>query len=303
MKVIFCEHPLQARQVDDDYQAEAAAAAEAGLTHGVINFEALVHDGDATRAVKRVPQQLEPTLGVYRGWMLRPARYEELYVALETKGIRLINDPDAYRHGHHLPESFAAIADASPESVWLPVHGEVDFDQVMALLALFGEQPVIVKDYVKSQKHYWLEACFIPSAADRAAVERVVRRFLELQGDQLNEGLVFRRFVPLQALTLHSRSGMPLSREFRAFVLDGEVLHVEKYWDEGDYAGEEPPLDLFRAQIAKVQSRFFTLDVVQGADGQWLIVELGDGQVAGLPDRADTRAFYRSLADRLHSRP
>lgn len=299
MKIVFCEHPLQPRQVDEDYQAEAAAAAAAGISHVVVNFEALVNSGDAARAVRRVPAQDEPMLGIYRGWMLRPERYAELYAALEGKGIRLINDPAAYRHCHHLPESYSAIAGATPDSVWLPLTGEVDFGKVMAQLARFGSRPLIVKDYVKSQKHYWLEACFIPSAANRGEVERVVRRFLELQGDQLNEGLVFREFVPLAALTLHSRSGMPLSREFRAFVLDGEILHLEKYWDEGDYAGDPPLLEAFRANLQQVKSRFFTLDVVQREDRKWMIVELGDAQVAGLPEQADVALFYHSLAARL----
>src|SRR5450432_3294033 len=65
-------------------------------------------------------------------------------------------------------------------------------DEVMALLRPFGEKPIIVKDYVKSRKHEWNEACYIPCASDRQAVERVVMGFLHLQGEDLNEGLVFR---------------------------------------------------------------------------------------------------------------
>jgi hypothetical protein len=33
-------------------------------------------------------------------------------------------------------------------------------------------------------------------------------------------------------------------------------------------------------------------------NGDWIIVELGDGQVAGLPDGADPVAFYRAIAAR-----
>ena len=46
-------------------------------------------------------------------------------------------------------------------------------------------------------------------------------------------------------------------------------------------------------------SRFFTMDIAKRVDSDWMIVELGDGQVAGLPDRADTGAFYQALAQRL----
>lgn len=41
-----------------------------------------------------------------------------------------------------------------------------------------------------------------------------------------------------------------------------------------------------------VNSEFFTMDVAKSQDLGWLIVELGDAQVAGLPDHADLNAFY-----------
>ena len=46
---------------------------------------------------------------------------------------------------------------------------------------------------------------------------------------------------------------------------------------------------------AQIRSRFFTMDVAQRTDGEWMIVELGDGQVAGLPERADQGKFYQAL--------
>ena len=51
----------------------------------------------------------------------------------------------------------------------------------------FGGRAVIVKDYVKSQKHAWGEACFIPRADDVEGALRVVRRFLGLQGADVGE--------------------------------------------------------------------------------------------------------------------
>lgn len=48
-----------------------------------------------------------------------------------------------------------------------------------------------------------------------------------------------------------------------------------------------------------MRSRLFTLDVARQQDGDWLIIEPGDGQVTGLPERADPRAFYRALRDAL----
>ncbi|HLE30660.1 MAG TPA: ATP-grasp domain-containing protein [Anaerolineales bacterium] len=56
--------------------------------------------------------------------------------------------------------------------------------------------------------------------------------------------------------------------------------------------------------IAKnVQSRFFTMDVARRKDGRWLIVELGDAQVAGLPEKADARDFYKAIMERWPTEP
>jgi hypothetical protein len=256
-----------------------------------------VNAGDPVRATRRVPIASGNELAIYRGWMLKPAQYAQLFDALAAKSVRPINDAVAYRHCHHLPESYAKIAGHTPKSVWMRIEGELSIDGVMELLTPFGSSPIIVKDFVKSRKHEWREACFIPCASDRTEVERVVCRFLELQDDDLNEGLVFREFVEFEPLTSHNRSGMPLTKEFRLFCLDGELLFWSQYWDQGEYGEIQPPLGQFTEVARTIKSRFYSMDVAKRRDGDWMIVELGDGQVAGLPEHADIDGFYRSLAE------
>src|ERR1700682_5276895 len=133
MKFLFCQDPQFARQVDETYRLEADAIAAPGVDYVLVNFDILVNENDSVRAVKRVPPQPEPTLGIYRGWMLKPAQYAELYDALNEKNIWLVNPPAAYRHCHYLPESFSIIEPYTPQSVWLPLSGDVDMDSVMVL--------------------------------------------------------------------------------------------------------------------------------------------------------------------------
>jgi hypothetical protein len=45
------------------------------------------------------------------------------------------------------------------------------------------------------------------------------------------------------------------------------------------------------------------MDVARRTDGRWIVVELGDGQVAGLPDDADPGRFYGALLSRLPTPP
>lgn len=81
--------------------------------------------------------------------------------------------------------------------------------------------------------------------------------------------------------------------------LDGQPLLRFQYWDEGDYGDDAPPLDLPLAVAGRVQSRFFTMDVARTRRGDWMIVELGDGQVAGLPEGVDPGNLFRGLRAHL----
>jgi len=89
---------------------------------------------------------------------------------------------------------------------------------------------------------------------------------------------------------------MPLTEEYRVFWLDGIPIFSSPYWDEGEYDRDRPPLGQFATVAASVRSRFITMDLARCRDGGWMIVELGDGQVSGLPKLADAQPFYESLA-------
>ncbi len=296
MTIIFCADQLQLNAPDRAYDAEVEAAQAAGLNYEIVNFERLTRDENAELATRRVRSRETPELAIYRGWMLRPQHYAALYDALQARNLLLINASDAYQHCHFLPESYEEIKEHTPRSIWLPLSDCLDSAKISAALQTFGDKPVIVKDYVNSRKHEWDEACFILDASDGVAASRVVTRFLELQGNDLSGGLVFREFVALKTIGAHAQSAMPLAREFRLFFLNGRLLHQSNYWTQGDYRGDAPPLAMFRKIAQNVRSRFFTMDVAQRTNGDWVIVELGDGQVAGLPDKSEAPEFYRQLA-------
>src|SRR5579885_1575277 len=119
MRVIFCADPLNPRHPDPLYAREARAASAAGFDCSLLTFEALVDEQDADAAVRRITPAAEREIGIYRGWMLRPAAYSRLYAALEKRGVALINSPAAYRHCHYLPESYPLLEGHTPRSVWL----------------------------------------------------------------------------------------------------------------------------------------------------------------------------------------
>ena len=52
--------------------------------------------------------------------------------------------------------------------------------------------------------------------------------------------------------------------------------------------------------MLNIKSRFFTMDIAKKKDEDWMIVELGDAQVAGLPERTKVEDFYRALFARIN---
>lgn len=302
MNILFCDNPFENKpSVDTDYEDEYVAAKQNGFTTQLFSYESLTKDNDAEFATRRIKHSDTLQKIIYRGWMLKPNQYAFLHNALLTKNYKLINSPTEYQNCHYLPDSYRFINGHTPKTIWLKVENqEVNYDEVFNAIEKLGNSPLIVKDFVKSQKHYWDTACFIPSATDKDKVKSVISKFVELQNTDLNEGLVIREFVELNDLTTHSKSGMPLKQEYRLFFLNGHLLGCYDYWEEGEYSvSEHPSLDTFKDIAKNIESHFFSMDIAKTKNGEWIIIELGDGQVAGLPDKVDRLEFY-NLARQYH---
>ena len=294
--VLFPSEPCAPSAVDGMYEAEAEAARQLSFTIGLIDHEALVGDENVQAAISANERFAKPQKALYRGWMMPIKAYASLYETLKSKNIHLMTTPQAYEFCHHLPSSYELIEGLTPATLWFECDGKPDWEGLFARLAQFGHNSLVLKDYVKSQKHYWHEACYIPRASDKETVKKVVQKFLELQGEDLAGGLVFRLFEQYKSLGNHEISGMPLSIEYRLFVLQGRPLLLCPYWDDGEYIGEAPELSVFEDLLAKIESPFYTADMALREDGQWRLVELGDGQVAGLPDSCTAADFYLALS-------
>ncbi|MCJ8288343.1 MAG: ATP-grasp domain-containing protein [Crocinitomicaceae bacterium] len=294
MRIIYCDNVFDNIVIEPDYETEKKSAEIAGFDCSLISFEELT-SGNILTALRFIKEAELNEIAIYRGWMLNPKQYRNLYHGLLNKNIRLINSPSEYQHCHYLPDSYAKIETKTPKSNWTT---DLTYSTIQRLTKEFGESPIIVKDFVKSEKHNWEDACFMPNASDSNHVKSVVDKFLELRGDSLNEGLVFRQFVELEYLTEHSKSGMPLTKEFRIFFVNKRIVKVFDYWDEGEYGDTKPELDEFIEIAQKINSNFFTMDIAKMKNGDWIIMELGDGQVAGLPDNADRNEFYENLIEK-----
>ncbi|GAA3234652.1 ATP-grasp domain-containing protein [Actinocorallia longicatena] len=283
LTVLFCADPLDPRRVDDHFTREADTVRATGGTPVLLDHD-LLQRGEAVEAAKRVPRGLGALW--YRGWMVTSAEYHALAKALAARGAPLMTPPDGYRRAHELPGWYETFAGLTPQSAWLPLDPrEVpDPAALEAAAAQLPPGPGVVKDYVKSRKHEWHEACYVPDLRDPAALARTARNMVELQDAFLAGGLVIRQFEEYDAA------------ECRVWWVDGEPVLIGPH---PDTPGEErePELDHVRPAVRALGCRFVTTDLARRSDGVWRVVEVGDGQVSDLPAGSDVGDLYFHLPD------
>ncbi|GHF62764.1 hypothetical protein GCM10018790_46000 [Kitasatospora xanthocidica] len=324
--ILFPADPLNPRRPDPHFAWEARLLRESGGEHHLVDHDALLA-GQAEEAVRRVPRDSGPLW--YRGWMLPSARYRGFGAALTARGGNLLTSPPGYAAAHELPGWYGVFEGATPASAWIPSAGPVapgPAELAAAAARLGGSGPAIVKDYVKSRKHEWHEACYVPDLADLPAVGRVVARFVELQGEFLAGGVVLRRYEEFERAgggpesadrgtgdrgsgrtgdaasarsTGDAAGGGPgaggRAVEARVWWLDGRPVLVGPHPD-APHQSVEPDLTEVRALVRTLGCRFVTTDLASRADGSgWRVVEVGDGQVSDLPRGIDPSGLLTAL--------
>lgn len=293
--ILFCESPLEPNKVDEDFEDQYFSAKQNGFETLIFSFEDLTSADRWSISTRKIKASEKLAIVVYRGWMLKPKQYSILYHDLLSKNYRLVNTVEEYQNCHYLPDSLKFISTRTPFTVFEKFENENSIDVLIEKTKVFGQKSVILKDYVKSEKHDWETACFVRDASDTKKLKESIENLLRLRDKYLNEGIVVREFVELNDLTIHSKSGMPLTEEYRLFFLNKKLLGIYDYWEEGEYSPSRPGTTEFEEIAKTIDSNFFSMDIARKKNGGFIIIELGDGQVAGLPDRADRNEFYKRL--------
>ncbi len=287
----MCANIFDLKQPDESYQTEYAAASK--LTK-VWLFDIF------NLGTVKFPKGNGGKL-IYNGWMMPPEIYKRFYDKCQAGGYELVNTPEQYQACHWFNGWYPALEGLTPDSTIIEIDNLRPMVDKVVQFMRENDCGVILKDYVKSLKHNWEEACFIPKDANFLHVTQVLANFLAIKEDQkdLQGNLVVRKFVNLKNIGSHDKSGMPLTKEFRTFVFHGKLLPTFEYWSQGKYTGDAPTQE-FIQKIAdrvreKTKSNLFTIDVAQLEDGSWTCIEVGDGQVSAIPDHENRESFFKSL--------
>lgn len=152
-----------------------------------------------------------------------------------------------------------------------------------------------MKDYVKSRKHEWYDACFIKNTKDVNNLLEIVNNFVERQGGSFTGGIVLREFEKLKSIGFHDISGIPISEEYRIFVFNKNLLVSDSYWKKDtNYFFNDYEIDWIQSLIEHIESNFVTIDIARKEDGTLIVMELGDGQVSGLQE-ISPKDFYQQI--------
>lgn len=156
---LFCCDYFDDTQPDIDYASEYECVKKHGRDAYLFSLDSFLENGRL-----KITKTEQPKMLIYRGWMMATAQYAALYDSLLEKNFTLINTPEQYRHCHCLPSWYELLKDNTAKSWW--TEGIPNEQLLLQLLRDYENKPLFVKDYVKSRKHEWAEACFIPNASN-----------------------------------------------------------------------------------------------------------------------------------------
>jgi hypothetical protein len=296
--IIFPSDSDASYKPDFAFADECDAAREAGFDVAFFNLG--IHFGGEPefRKLPDIPSSI-----VYRGWILTEENYSSLAMHLyQAGGHTLITNPSHYEKATNLPSWYDSLKTLTPRSFWYPSRNDVlDIEIAESVKRNTYGQPLILKDYLKSRKHEWNDACFIPDSWDVENVARVLTNFKKLQGDSLWGGFVFRDYIKFKELRKHPSSGTPIIHEVRQFYFSNGVKPVpffqNNYWPDYDQDVETPPQHVIETVGQKVNLPFFVVDFGLTEEGYWLPIEVNDGGSAGLPNVKDAPKFYSKLVE------
>ena len=291
MKLLFPQNPMMKKLPDSIFEHEFDAAQSLGMSCLLVAEEVLSHRG-VEEALRHLPDGDGGAL-LYRGWIWTEDVYREFYRALPARGYRLVSTPEQYAEVTYFPNYYPKVRALSPEAVWTDSD-----DPYLAWSASrkLGDGPFVLKDHIKSAKHLWHEACFVPKGAGREQFESIAGALRNEQGKSFNRGFVVKRYVPLRSRGPGPRE-YPMCEEYRLFFWRRKLLIASHYHDRPANPVDWTPFEGLGERFA---SDFFTMDVAQTEGGAWVIVDMGAGECSSLPPGLPASAFYRRLLDALN---
>lgn len=233
-------------------------------------------------------------------YTLQPYSYENYFAEASHRELQLITSKAQYRFAADIREWYNSLVGMTPKTWFSHEFHKLDTH----------EGPFVVRGIEKSRKDNWRDKMY---AANKAEAINIVADLYQDTGFGFSD-CVIRKYEPLVHLTT-GINDMPISKEYRFFVLDGQIQYHKFYWvncltevPEEHYETPKEAIDFVKS-ILKVTDLttnmfWFSIDVAEKQSGGWTVIEINDGCRSGVPaikEKEDYYEFYRSLKEILEN--
>jgi hypothetical protein len=246
MRFLFPSDYFKPQRVDSAYTEQYDRLHASGFDTSVISLENL-----SLGAAKIYPPPHPGERLIYRGWMISPNDYSLLVNAVRNTGADLWIDRDEYLSTHYLPNWYPLLQDLTPETYWFDLDADLESE-----LSKLDWSKFFIKDYVKS-----LKTSIGSIINDPSEISTVVAEMSKFRGT-IEGGICVRKVEEFITET-----------EQRYFIINGRAFAAST-------ATKIP--DIVTACARRINSKFFSVDIIDTIDGCQRVVEVGDGQVSGL---------------------
>ncbi len=231
----------------------------------------------AVDALANLPNFERTQVGIWAGFIPSQAKYEAVYRVAADKNICLVNDPSQHQTVLEFDRYYPLLGDLTPLSMTITSVNECQ--EAGGKLGF----PVFVRGAVKSNKTLGWDACV---ANNTDELSYIVEQILSLPHRARGRAII-RKLVKLRSRSLMP-GNFPRTREYRLFVYGNRVLACGYYWDEFEDEFELTATDrsslteLAIAAATRVNVPYIIVDVGQLESGDWIVIEVGDAQFAGM---------------------
>lgn len=161
--------------------------------------------------------------------------------------------------------------------------------------------PFVVKGLTNSKKNQWSRCMFAPTKRDA----------LRIGGDLIEDqyigqqGVIYRKYIPLETYEI-GINNLPFTNEWRVFCYKDQILSYGYYWSIAtdntiqfakQTGGIDQGIKFVESLLPKIMPyvNFYVVDIARTLTGEWIVIELNDGQMSGLSEN-DPDELYGNLA-------
>lgn len=215
--------------------------------------------------------------------------YTELEYDVTAIGSKLINSYGQHRFVANIGSYIPILEELTPQT-WSRLEDVPD-----------NIGSVILKGETNSCKQKWNTHMFAKNKKEAIEVYLKLKEVFLLS----EQDIYIRKYIDLETYLI-GLNEQPITKEFRIFVCDNQIMAMGYYWSNyiNDISEcpsvQEIPIDFVNEVIRRIDGRirFYVIDIAKTKSGDWIVIELNDGQQSGLSE-CDPHILYYNLKKHL----